>query len=301
MAAEKFIDCIVAGEANVDLILHGVPPLEWSKEKTFADFDLVLGGSSAITAFNLAKLGTRVSFIGVVGRDTFGDFIEHRLASASVDLSRLKRAKREKTGITIWHSNVRKQRAGLTAPGTIPLLRGADIEEEWLARARHLHVGHYFLLEKLHSRAAAVFRAAKRLGLTTSLDCNYDPTEKWDSRIRDVLRYTDIFLPNEEEAKHLTGQKSAFAAAKALAELAGTVVVKRGAEGVLVYGKDGVIQKQAKRIAVVDTTGAGDSFNAGFLSQFLKGRTTDQCAAAGIAAASRCVTRVGGTAGFENL
>lgn len=301
MPADKAIDCIVAGEANVDLILQDVPPLEWGKEKTFAGFELVLGGSSAITAFNLAKLGTRVSFIGIVGRDVFGDFIEERLKSASVDLSRLKRAKHEKTGITIWHSNVQKHRAGLTAPGTIPLLRGADIEKDWLARSRHLHVGHYFLLERFHSRAAAVFRTAKQLGLTTSLDCNYDPAEQWDSGIRDVLRYTDIFFPNEEEAKHLTGKKSTLRAAEELARLAGSVVVKMGANGILLHGKNGTIRKQARNVAVVDTTGAGDSFNAGFLSQLLKGRSMDKCAEAGIAAASRCVTRVGGTAAFENL
>ena len=301
MALEKSIDCIVAGEANVDLILHDVPALAWGKEKTFPSFDLVLGGSSAITAFNLAKLGARVSFIGVVGPDVFGDFIEHRLQAASVDLSRFRRAEDEKTGITIWHSNLLKKRAGLTAPGTIPMLRAADIDPKWLARARHLHIGHYFLLEKLHSRAAAIFRTAKQLGLTTSLDCNYDPTEKWDSHIREVLRYTDIFFPNEDEARQLTRKKSALASAEDLAGLAAIVAVKLGSKGVVVYSRAGIIRKPAKKVRVVDTTGAGDSFNAGFLSHFLKGSSLDACATAGIVAASRCVTRAGGTAAFESL
>jgi len=299
MAAEKSIDCIVAGEANVDLILQDVPPLEWNKEKTFGGFELILGGSSAITAFNLAKLGMRISFVGVIGCDALGDFVQARLASASVNLSHLKRAQRERTGITVWHSDWKKRRAGLTYLGAISQLQAADVSRELLARARHLHVGHYFLLEKFHKQAARLFRTAKELGLTTSLDCNYDPGEKWDSGICDVLRSTDIFLPNEAEARRLTGSRSAAAAARVLGGMARIVVIKRGVQGALVYSEGKTTRKPAKKVHAVDTTGAGDSFNAGYLARFLSGGTVDQCASAGIAAAARCVMRVGGTAAFE--
>ncbi len=299
MPAEKSIDCIVAGEANVDLILQDVPALEWHKEKTFRGFDLILGGSSAITAFNLAKLGAHVSFVGVIGRDPLGDFVEARLAAASIDLSQAKHAKREKTGITIWHSNSKGARAGLTYPGTIPLLQATDVKRELLERARHLHVGHYFLLEKFHKQAARVFQTAKELGLTTSLDCNYDPTEKWDSGIRDVLRYTDIFFPNETEARRLTGCRSTTAAAKVLGKLTPTVAVKLGAQGALVYSAGTTLRAPARKVHVVDTTGAGDSFNAGYLARFLKGGNVSECARAGIAAAARSLSRIGGTAAFE--
>lgn len=298
-AADREYDCIVAGEANADLILRGVPPLEWNKEKTFAGFDLILGGSSSITAFNLASLGPRVAFVGVIGRDPLGDFVEARLAAASIDLSHLKRSNRERTGITIWHTNSKGQRAGLTYPGTIPLLQASDVKTDLLARARHLHVGHYFLLEQFHKQAGRLFRTAKEMGLTTSVDCNYDPREKWDSALRDVLRYTDIFFPNETEAKRLTGSRSAESAALRLSELARIVAVKLGAEGVLVHTEGRTIRKPARKVHVVDTTGAGDSFNAGYLARFLTGGNVSQCASAGIAAAARCVTRVGGTAAFE--
>ena len=300
MKAEKIFDCLVAGEANVDLLLQQAPKLQFGKEKTCPSFEIVLGGSSAITAHNLAKLGTRVSFIGVVGQDLFGGFVQSRLASASVDLSHFKRLGNKKTGISIWHNDARQNRAGITYLGTIPLLRAADIETS-LAQARHLHVGHYFLLQKLHKRAPALFRAAQRLGLTTSLDCNYDPTEQWNSGIREVLRYTDIFFPNEDEAKRLTKKKSALAAARELGALANTVAVKLGSRGALVYSRDGVLRVPAKRVQVADTIGAGDSFNAGYLSRFLQGGGTNECACAGIAAAAHCVTRVGGTAAFEGL
>jgi sugar/nucleoside kinase (ribokinase family) len=299
MPTEKSIDCIVAGEANADLILQDVPPLEWNKEKTFAGFELILGGSSAITAFNLAKLGARVSFVGMIGRDPLGDFVAARLVAASIDLSHLRRANREKTGITVWHSNLKRARAGLTYPGTIPLLEAADVKKELLERARHLHVGHYFLLQNFHKQAARLFQTAKALGLTTSLDCNYDPAEKWDSNIRDVLRHTDIFFPNETEAKRLTGARSVPQAAKLLGEVTPVIVVKLGAQGALVYRAGKTLRVLARKVHVVDTTGAGDSFNAGYLACFLKGGGIRQCAAAGIAAAARSVTRLGGTAAFE--
>jgi sugar/nucleoside kinase (ribokinase family) len=299
METERPIDCVVAGEANADLIMQGVPALEWNKEKTFAGFDLILGGSSAITAFNLAKLGASVSFVGVIGRDALGDFVRGRLAAASIDLSHLKRVNRERTGITVWHSNLKGQRGGLTYPGTIPLLQANDVKSVLLAQTRHLHVGHYFLLEKIHQQAARLFRVAKELGLTTSLDCNYDPKEKWDSGIREVLRYTDIFFPNETEAKRLSGSRSVQSAAKLLGAMARVVVVKLGAQGALAYTEGKTILKPARKVHVVDTTGAGDSFNAGYLARFLVGGSVAQCMSAGIAAASRCVTRVGGTAAFE--
>jgi ribokinase len=298
MKTDKMLDCIVAGDSNVDLMVNGAPELEFNTEKLAGGMDLVLGGSSAITVFNLARLGARTGFIGVVGQDSFGDFVAQRLASAGVNLDCLRRHPKEKTGITIWLSR-KKQRAAITSIGTIALLRTSDVKEDYLRQARHLHVGHYFLLEQFHKGAAALFRKAKRLGLTTSLDCNYDPTEKWDSGIWDVLRHTDIFFPNEDEAKHLTGEETADAAARKLAERAGTVAVKLGARGVLVRSNGGTFRKPAVKTKVVDTTGAGDSFNAGYLSRFLKGASIEESSQAGLVAAARCVAHVGGTAAFE--
>ncbi len=294
----KKVDCFVAGEANVDLLVQTTAKLEPGKEKLAENVQLALGGSSAITAFNLSSLGAKVSFVGVVGADAFGRFVEERLTAGGVDLSYLRRSDREKTGITVWFDKSGK-RAGVTYPGTIPLLRPTDIPFGELRGARHLHVGHYFLLKNLHARAPAMFAEAKRLGLTTSLDCNYDPTEIWDSQIRKVLPHVDIFFPNEQEASKLTGCKSAEDAARSLGKLARTVAVKLGARGVLVFSQGEAFRIPAQKVRVVDTTGAGDSFNAGFLAHFLRGASIRECAKSGIAAAARCVRKVGGTAAFE--
>jgi sugar/nucleoside kinase (ribokinase family) len=144
-----------------------------------------------------------------------------------------------------------------------------------------------------------LFRRARRLGLTTSLDCNYDPAGKWDSGIRAVLKETDVFFPNEDEAKHLSGRRDTRAAASELAKLARIVAIKRGARGVLVQSAEGVFERKAARVKAVDGTGAGDSFDAGFLSRFVRARPLEECAQAGIEAGARAVTRMGGTTAFE--
>lgn len=292
------LDCIVAGEANVDLLVDGIAQLEFDKEKLVRDCGLTLGGSSAITAFNLSRLGARVGFAAVVGKDLFGRFVEERLASAHIDLKALRRDRRQKTGITIWCQHGRR-RAGMTYLGTIAGLRAGDLRTAYLRRARHLHVGAYFLLRNFHSGAAGVFRKARCLSLTTSLDCNFDPAEKWNSGIHEVLRHVEVFLPNETEAMRLTGAPSAREAGEALAKLAGMVVVKMGARGALVCTKQQTFRVPAVKARVVDATGAGDSFNAGFLASYLRGRSPAECAQAGAAAGARSVAHIGGTAGFE--
>lgn len=288
------LDVVVAGEANADLILREVPPLELEQEKLVADMALTLGGSSAITAFNLARLGMRVGFVGVVGEDFLGRMVEERLKQAGVDVSRLRRLKKLKTGLTVWHTRGAK-RAGATYLGTIQELRAAYVPADYLAQARHLHVGAYFLLKKLHGEAAALFRRARKLGLTTSLDCNYDPAERWDSGLREALAYTDIFLPNDQEARLITGQRDLRKAAAELGKLARIVAIKCGAKGAMVWSQGRCFQVPAPRVRVVETTGAGDNFNAGFLARFLRGASLQECARAGVREGARAVMKPGGT------
>jgi sugar/nucleoside kinase (ribokinase family) len=179
------------------------------------------------------------------------------------------------------------------------MLRAGDVPSAYLARARHLHVGCYFFQRKLQPGTPALFRRARALGLTTSLDCNWDPTEKWDSGIRKVLKETDVFFPNEDEAVRLAGGGDVPSAAAELARLARIVVVKMGAKGALVHGPAGAFEVPAVKVKVVESTGAGDSFDAGFLTRFVHGASLEECAAAGAKAGARAVTRVGGTAAFE--
>lgn len=298
MKAKRSLDCLVAGEANADLLLDGVKRLEFDKEKLAQDMNLVLGGSSSIFAFNLARLGAKVGFAGIVGDDLFGRFVEERLRWAGVDTSTLQRRPTVKTGMTIWCNNGQR-RAGLTFAGSIALLRARDVPDASLRRARHLHVGAYFLLKGLHPGAAGLFRKARKLGLTTSLDCNYDPSETWDSGIFGVLKSTDVFFPNETEALRLTRCDDVEQAAQELSKLVRVAVIKLGARGALVCTEGKRFHIPAIKTRVVDTTGAGDAFNAGFLACFLKGGSIEESAHAGVAAGTRAVRAVGGTGAFE--
>ena len=157
------LDCLVAGDANADLLIDGIAKLEFDKEKLATDMNLVLGGSSSIFAFNLARLGAKVGFVGVVGDDFFGKFVTERLRWAGVDVRAIRRLRHTKTGLTIW-CNKGGRRAGITYNGTIAMVQARDVDRE-LRSARHLHVGSYFLLDKLHPGAAALFRRAKKLGI----------------------------------------------------------------------------------------------------------------------------------------
>lgn len=298
MRTKRVLDVIVAGEANADLILTEVPPLELDKEKMAQGMDLILGGSSSITAFNLSRLGAKVGFVGIVGDDFLGRFCAERLRWAGVDVTHLRQVRGLKTGITVWITRGAR-REGATYAGTIEMLKATDVPTAYLARARHLHVGCYFLQTKLQPGVAALFRRARKLGLTTSLDCNWDPAEQWDSGIRAALKETDIFFPNEDEALRLSGCPDARAAAAELSKLARIVVVKRGAEGALVHSPEGAFETPAVKVKVVETTGAGDSFNAGFLTRFVQGAALAECARAGARAGARAVTKIGGTAAFE--
>jgi len=291
------LDCLVAGDANADLLIDGIAKLEFDKEKLATDMNLVLGGSSSIFAFNLARLGAKVGFAGVIGDDFFGTFVTERLRWAGVDVHALRRLRHTKTGLTIW-CNQDGRRAGVTYNGTIAMVQARDVDRE-LGNARHLHVGAYFLLEKLHPGAVALFRKAKKLGLTTSLDCNYDPAETWDSGIRQVLKFTDIFFPNEIEALRMTNSRSVEHAATELAKLARIAVVKLGADGALVCTEGRQFRVPAVKARIVDTTGAGDSFDAGFLACYLKGGSIEASARAGAVAGARAVSAVGGTGAFE--
>src|SRR6185437_9400545 len=126
MKNNRMLDCIVAGDVVVDLLMEGVIELEVDKEKLATGMEIALGGSGGITAHNLARLGARVGYIGVIGKDAFGQFIEDRLVRAGVDLKALRRHAAEKTGITVWHSK-KQQRAAVTYSGTLAMLRARDI------------------------------------------------------------------------------------------------------------------------------------------------------------------------------
>ncbi|GAA4246109.1 carbohydrate kinase family protein [Dactylosporangium darangshiense] len=288
-------DVLVVGDANPDLVLRGdVRPRFGQQEQLLDAADLVLGGSAAITAAGCARLGLRTALLAAVGPDVFGTFTRERLAERGVDLLDPGSAGGTPTGLSVILS-APGDRAILTLPGTIPALRPADVTDELLATARHVHVASLFLQPALHEGLAGVFARARGLGLTTSLDTNWDPSGRWTG-LAEILRETDVFLPNAAELLAVTGAAGVDEAAEGLAALGTTVVLKDGARGGRAWWNGNTAAAPGLAVDVVDTTGAGDSFNAGFLAARLGGRDVPAAVAWAAAAGSLSTRAAGGTA-----
>ncbi len=269
MAAREF-DIIVVGELNPDLILSGnVTPAFGQAEQLIAAAELTIGSSAAIFACGAARLGLHVAFIGKIGPDQFGRFMRDSLAERGIDISGILEDPAQRTGLSVI-LNRGEDRAILTFSGAISSLRFAEIPEELLTRARHLHLASYFLQKALQPDVPALFEKAHRLGLSTSLDPNYDPSERW-AGLDEVLPRTDIFLPNETESCAVARQPDVITAAKLLAASAGRVVVKLGAQGALLQQGGQSWTALSLSMEVTDTVGAGDTFDAGFIYGYLAG------------------------------
>jgi len=293
-------DVLVAGEINPDLILSGdVEPAFGQVEKVVDSAVLTVGSSSVIFACGAARLGLRVAFIGKCGDDLFGRFMLEEMQKRTVDTSPVIVDPLLSTGLTVI-LNKGDDRAMLTFPGAIGALRADEIPDDLLRRARHLHVASYFLQDALRPGLPDLFRRARALGLTTSLDTNYDPTERWEG-LDQLLPLTDVFLPNATEACALTGVPDVEEAAARLARIVRVVAVKLGAEGALGVQGEQMARVSSLPVAVVDTVGAGDNFDAGFLYGYLHGWPLERALRLGTVCGALSTRAAGGVAGQPSL
>jgi sugar/nucleoside kinase (ribokinase family) len=298
---EKDFDVIVVGELNVDLILNELEKFpEVGKEILARQMTLTLGSSAAIFASNTSSLGTRVAFIGRLGNDKFGEVVLESLQQNGVDVSMIIRDEAHGTGATII-LNVEEDRANTTYPGAMDALTIDDISEDQLRRGRHLHFSSYYLQPGMKDGVGELFRKAQALGLTTSFDMQWDPKEEWDLAIGEILPYVNVFLPNELELMHLTGKDSLDEAIGFISRYTDILAIKRGNRGSTVCYRGETRELPAYlNEHVVDAIGAGDSFNAGFICQYITGHTIWECQAFGNLTGAVSTTAAGGTAAFRD-
>jgi sugar/nucleoside kinase (ribokinase family) len=293
-------DVTIAGELNLDLILYGLPEeLPPERELLAENMMLTLGSSSAIVAHNLAALGNRVGFVSCIGGDSLGDIALERLSASGVHVEEVVRHSTAQTGLSVILQH-RNWRNILTYPGTIFDLKPEHINFDYISSSRHFHLSSFYLQRGLRSHAANLLRQLKEHGLTISLDPNDDPEDEWKSDIEEALRYVDIFLPNAREAKNIAGSHDIDDAVSKLASMVPVVVVKLGAEGALAQRGVDRFVSPAATVEIVDAVGAGDSFDAGFLHQFLRGGDLQSCLAAGNVSGALSTTRSGGTEAFRD-
>ena len=293
-------DVTLAGELNLDLILYGLPAeLPAERELLARRMMLTLGSSAAIVAHNLAALGCRVGFISRIGDDPLGQVAVDRLAAGGVDVGKVRRVAGEtKTGLTVILQR-ELERNILTYPGTIFDLTLADLDLDYLTDSRHFHLSSFYLQRGLRPQVPELFRCLKAKGMTISLDTNDDPEGKWEG-LMEVLRYVDVFLPNAREARRITGKEDLEAAAAQLSETVPLVVIKLGEQGAMALRGRECFRSAAMKVDFVDPVGAGDSFDAGFLAQYLQGADLQTCLAWGNLAGAFSTTMAGGTEAFRD-
>jgi len=192
-------------------------------------------------------------------------------------------------------------RAILTAAGAIAALDPDVLPDELLRSARHVHLSSLFLQPLLAAGAARLIERAHDVGASASIDTGWDPAEKWALPAQ-ALHEVDVLLPNAEEAVRLAGTADdPHEAGKALAAAGPTVALKLGAEGAAVFTRDEPVELPAPAVAAVDTTGAGDSFDAGFIAGWLEGDGLTAALALGVACGALSTRAPGGTAAQPTL
>lgn len=291
-------DIAIVGELNLDLILYGLPqemPVE--RELLGDNFRMTLGSSSAILAHNLATLGTRVRFVSCVGPDAMAKIALEYLRDRGIDLSGVIETSTA-TGVTLILPHG-KERHILTYPGAMWELRYEHLDRAALKEARHFHLSSLYLHRALLPDVPKLFREMKTAGLTISLDTNDDPDGKWQG-LDEILPFVDIFLPNRDEACRIVGTSDVDQAIERLSAKVPTLVVKMGPEGALVRRGTETFRAEGTRVEVVDTVGAGDTFDAGFLHKYLGGAELQECLRFGNRCAAYSTTAAGGVEAFRD-
>ncbi len=291
-------DLLVVGDANPDVVVTGAPrvPEFGQRERLVEGGALVLGGSGAITACGAARLGLRTAFAGRVGDDAAGAFVLDVLTRSGVDVSACVVDSDAPTALTVVLADG-GDRAILTAPGCLDRLEPGDVPAALLERAAHVHVSSYFLQPRLAAGLPALFRTARAAGATTSLDTNDDPSGRWQG-LDEVLPLTGVLLPNEREALAIAGRSDGDleGAVRDLAARGTTPVVKCGGDGALTIHEGEPVRVPAAPATVVDTVGAGDSFNAGLLAARLRGLPLRRALEVAVACGTLSTRAAGGTA-----
>lgn len=291
----------IVGETNLDLILYGLPEhMAMERELLATGLEMTLGGSSSILAHNLSVLGSRVGFLTEVGGDELGGIAMRYLQEAKVDLSLARHSGHKTTGLTVLLPHG-EQRHMLTHPGVMADLTVADLDLDYLASAPHFHLSSLFLQRGLHPGLPELLRRLKAAGLTLSLDTNDDPDDLWDERLlAPILREVDFLLPNEGELLRIARQPTLNEALAALSHRVPVIVVKCGPRGAIVQQGDRRTKIDPAVVSPIDTIGAGDSFDAGFLHRLGQGASALEAAAFGNLTGALSTLRAGGVQAFRD-
>jgi sugar/nucleoside kinase (ribokinase family) len=293
---------LVVGELNVDLLLNKIQAFpQMGKEMIADEMELCLGSSSAIMAANSAAMGVDTTFCGVVGDDYFGDFILSELERKSVNKRYVTRIAGQKTGCTLI-LNYGQDRANVTYQGAMNALTYNHLPFENLADYQHLHISSLFLQNGLLNDIEQILIKARSIGLTTSLDLQWDPSERWEFDYARCLPYVNVFMPNESELLALTKANTISDGVEKIRPYMNTFALKMGTKGSMGINGDEQLTVPAFEVPhFVDAIGAGDSFNAGFIQKYISGAPLEECLREGNLMGALNTTAAGGTGAFYDF
>lgn len=294
-------DVFVIADLCMDLLFTGkVRPIYGQTERYIDDYQADLGGSAAIFASQFTKLGGKVGFIAKVGDDLFGHILIDKLNKIGIATNLVDIDPNCKTAVGVGLSD-RTDRAMLTYLGSISTLQPKAVLDEFMDNTRHWHIASYYLLEQFFNFWIDFLPKLKARGITISLDTNWAPWLNW-YQVKEVLPYLDVFLPNEEEARYISGKEDLLECGKRLAAICNLVVIKCGADGAVAFQKDKITRFSipdafAENLVIADTTGAGDNFDAGFLRNWLLGKPLVDCVQLGMKCGTKSLAAIGGIEG----
>ncbi|MBI5724096.1 MAG: carbohydrate kinase family protein [Planctomycetes bacterium] len=285
---------LFVGDINVDVIMGGLPsqPVP-NKEITCGSHDVTVGSSALICASAYRFLGGRTWFAGLAGKDANGRLMLDRMRQFGIDASLVELTDKVATGVTV-NLIVGHSRSQITCPGTITEYAGRKLNGRIFSRFDHVHFAGPYQQTALRPKIAGLLRAAAGAGVTTSLDPQWDVTEKWKF-MKEWLPLLTWFFPNADEAISITGGRNARQACMRLAKMTACPIVKMGKDGAMVCRNGRIVSIPSYNVKIRDTTGAGDNLDAGVLYAILEKRMdVIEAVRFGIAAGARSCQFAGG-------
>ncbi len=292
------VDCLSVGILVADHLCDPIDHVPAAGELILSErLPLAIGGCASNVGIDLARLGVRVGVIGCVGQDAFGRFIIDALAAAQVDVRGIRQLAHAETSGTLIINVRGEDRRFVHAVGANAHLQVADIPRERVRQSKVLYVGGYLLMPALEGEPlAALFRDARAAGVKTVLDLVLPgPGNHWP-KLEQVLAETDVFLPNTDEARMLSGEVDPLRQAERFAAAgAGAVVITCGGEGSIIVSGNQRMRAEAHQMEYKGGTGAGDAFDAGFIAGLLLGHDLADCVRWGSAVGASCVRSISAT------
>ncbi len=293
-------DCVCAGIIVADHVCEPAPRMPAPGELVLTPrMELATGGNATNVALDLARLNRKVELVGVIGRDVFGDFVRQTLTQAQVAFTHLRHSDTNATSGSFVINCTGEDRRFIHSIGANAEFTGQELTPEIIQSGRVLYLGGFGLCEELTSEhVAKAFQIARQSGVKTVLDVVLaDGQTAWD-RLLPVLPFTDVFLPNNDEAQAITGLSDPVAQAERFREAgAKTVVITQGEHGAVLLSETARWKAESHAIEYLDGTGSGDAFSAGFIHGLLAEADLETCLKWGSGLGASCIRAAGASTG----